>query len=450
MPLALVDNIGIELEVEKISQGTLASYHPITLNLESFRWSVTHDASCETPARQIGGIPAEISEELLQVGNFSSMTLGGELVSSIMDVGREKNYDIELRNLCRFLRSWGESEKSYRAGIHIHVNCPINLEFLKNFLLLGAHLEQVFFLLGGMGYDFRGERNDSTYCRPITKFGPPCVPVNRGYAQCFTIKDLLAAENLDDFQIRYGNHNRFTGTKYVPMRYTWLNLKSLFERGSLEFRIFNKTLNYHYIWAVAEFCRNFVWAAMLLTFKPEALTLVENSAFDLKGEGDREKIIRDFTEFCNITKIDIKAVNYLLEILSSSKIPVLENKFIYSHLMHLTRGSVINTHWTNDNYHPATISEDKIKIPNFVDIHVLNNSSRRSSSPRLEMPRLEFNILRNGVNSSATYNPSIDYNSTTIQPIAVDTDEPEENFEDEEFDENEEDIDENDEEETSW
>ena len=51
-------------------------------------------------------------------------------------------------------------------------------------------MEDVFYYIGGQGYEYRGAVvNESQYCRPITEWGPQCVEVGSSgkFAQLYHV-----------------------------------------------------------------------------------------------------------------------------------------------------------------------------------------------------------------------------------------------------------------------
>ena len=152
--------IGLELEAPDIFDNC---------SLRGFQKA--HDASIITPAQGKGKhVWEKIPKNLT---GFEGYNLGTELVS-VDPIKINENLEQFLKEKLSNLFSFGQTDLtklSGRAGIHIHITCPVNLRLFKEILNLGAHLEDVFFLLGGYGKEYRGKANNSVYARPITKFG---------------------------------------------------------------------------------------------------------------------------------------------------------------------------------------------------------------------------------------------------------------------------------------
>lgn len=347
----IINCIGIEFETESLIPGTLP---------REFRndWNEDHDASIESFAWRKNGVVYKT-----QVANGQRIKLGTELVSTILYSEKEEFKNI-IRNILNWVQEQGELEESFRAGIHIHVSMPTHIRIVKNIINLGAHLEQVFFYLGGMGYQFRGIQNDCTYCRPITKFGPSCVKYDRSGIQCFNIKDLLEAKDLQDFWYKYGgiDMNSVMG-KYNPMRYTWLTLYPLLTKGTIEFRIFNKTLNYYYLTAIIEFVKKFCEVALMGSFE-----FPENSIYDKHTKNGVLKTLYEFSKYVNL---DDSTLSILSKIIQRTPEITLEPKYFWSHLLYTKYNKLESLPWSY--YVPTKISKTIIFEPKFVDIHRLGD-----------------------------------------------------------------------------
>lgn len=356
---------GIELETENIPSGT-------GINLQNFH--TTHDASIESMKESFIG--KRITNNSGYKFNFRSSRFGTELVSIVFN--GEKSYGRILKELTSRLYDLGEPPKSYLAGFHVHVNCPFNLAILKNIICLGKHLEQVFYLMGCMGYDYRGKRNDSIFCRPITQFGPVCVKVSpRFFAQVMNVDDLLATSTTEHFKLLYGDLDQQIGMcgKYVPVRYSWLNLVPLWNQGSLEFRPFNKSLEANLLQATIEFCRHFVKVLLNNNWKDAE----PNSIFEFQS---RERVINTFIDFCKRTDFNTGYTEILLEAMSSSDTDsiIIPKNFIFSHLMfHRERGDTTRIHWeSSSEYSPKRVKRDLIIQPNLSTNRVVQQISNNS------------------------------------------------------------------------
>ena len=367
----LAETIGFELEVEDIAKQRLT-------NIPS-SFKVSGDASVESDKLLIKGIPVKLHTKSSAL-KFTSGVVGSEIISSIIDTN--KDYLGLLKSLCNTLSELGESEQSKRAGIHIHVSFINNMRILKSALELGAHLEDVFFLLGGMGYEFRGIENDSTYCRPITRFGPPVVEDDDGrFFPCFDLEDVLKASNPSQFMTRLGDLSRLHGNRYIPIRYVWLNLYNIVgSMCTLEFRVWNKTLDAMAIYMAIEVCKGFAQYAISRAYaKSEPLPV--NSIYDRRSKGE---IVETFLSFASTVGLPDHVIAIALELMERSPISGLELplEYTHTHLRFHRLGRKDPRHWVESAYRPnAELSFDEIRTPEFLDIHNL----RSIQSEELEM-----------------------------------------------------------------
>lgn len=362
MALFLIgETFGIEIESDKIFSDTIAG--KITNEFK-----VVNDASVETAnIFNLNGTPCffDATNVEMDLPFLNKKTLGVEIVSrdEFPLILNEGSLDIINKLVFDFM-SCGDRGVSKRAGVHFHITLPPSLRILKEIINLGVHLEDLFFWIAGMGYEFRGDLNDSTYCRPITKFGPQCVKTPRGYSQVFNTKDLLEAETIRDFKEMYGDLPIQMGNRYVPVRYSWLNLYSMFTNGSLEFRPFNLTSNGNWIYAVARLCGFFVKKVLTRSFSGEPFKILpENSVFDYRNN---KEIVCTFLEFFSDIPKDLKEI--ILLILENTPRTQFKKKFVYSHLQFHANGNKTKVHF-KDNYRPRVIPEEDILIPFFEDIH---------------------------------------------------------------------------------
>jgi hypothetical protein len=428
--MELFNSVGIEIEIENVTTNNLPG-------LGGIKFRINRDASCESDGYTIHGIKVNIEESdinLLEYLPIKRETYGCELVTAgVLDTSN-LDYLYKLKKLTNLLISKGESNRSYRAGFHVHINVAYNLQILKSILRLSRHLEQVLYLLGGMGYDYRGYKNHSAYCRPITKYGPVCVRTGWGvYSQVFTISDLLKTKSTEEFKTKYGNVDRLRGSHYIPIRYHGVNLTSLFTQGSLEFRMFNKSLNPYYLMAIIEFCKAVSSYAVQSSFKTlkEENLLKENSIFSVKGEQDRENILKTFTHFLELSNLENREViDTLYEILQTSSVEslVTPDNYVFTHLMFHRQGGRSPTHWENREYQPKVIDESRIREPNFEDVHVLrerrDRNSQRIGSKYGQMRRRTENLkgpslgrTEYGTNPANTGRWDADTTSTVVRPV---------------------------------
>lgn len=333
----------------------------------------TTDASIQTDVFMTSGgliLKRSSDEHALQYLAKSNFTIGTEILTGVLRSSDPNLLDL-LKRFTGFLGDMGESETSLRSGIHFHISLPNpNLSMLKSIVKLANSLEILFYTIGGMGYEFRGVKNDCTYCRPITKFGPPVVNYYKGgNVQVYTTQDLLDAKNVQDFWVRYGDIPSHSD-RYSPVRYSWINLFPMSYispeyKGTLEFRVFNKTLNPHYIYATLQLCKKFTeFVVGNYRDLKVAEYLGESSIYD---SFSKEKVVELFENTVRVLGIEDNIAYILYNIIKSSPVPTLSKEYVFSHI--LTKRPT-NSYWKGSDYSPKIISED-IKKPEYVDIHRL-------------------------------------------------------------------------------
>lgn len=115
------------------------------------------------------------------------------------------------------------------AGIHVHVeSSDLNAEQIGNVARTFAHFEDVIYRLASSGWTTirPGAR---TYCKPLT---------------ATQVSGLARAKTADAVRLAYYGPGRgATAGHGDSSRYCGLNLHSHFYRGTIEFRIFNSSLN---------------------------------------------------------------------------------------------------------------------------------------------------------------------------------------------------------------
>jgi hypothetical protein len=365
---------GIEYEFETVTPEKIME----TFNIKS--WRTTHDASIESEGLYLNSTRILIPKsdnKILRLLSYQTATIGTEMVSRILNSDEKELYE-QIKLITNIATSLGEPEETQRSGVHFHYSFSNpSLRMLKSIVRLAKYLESVFFYIGGMGYKFRGTENDSIYCRPITKSGPCCVKLNgSGWSQVFNIYRLLETKTVEEFWNIYGdlgNHTR----RYNPVRYHWINLFPMFQgpeyRGTLEFRVFNKSQNPLFMFSAAMLCKKFVEYAIKSSFESlkEENLLKENSIFSYQSKGEiKESLIK----FAELSDLDENSLKTLLLIIDKTPQISLDGGYVKSHIYSTQMRRELQNYW-GGNYSPKCISEDEIKNPTFVDIHVLRGES---------------------------------------------------------------------------
>jgi hypothetical protein len=349
-----LDTVGIEFE-------TTAKLSPEFFKDELFAkyFKATHDASIESPIIYLRNNMYMLeSENLPQIFRHLERGVSGiELVSTPLTFDKmEQAINLLTRRLCKF----GAFDEEERAGIHIHCAYPISHKILISTIKLGLALESLIFHLGGMGYDFRGRVNNSIFCRPLSLFGPPVVKNTSGeWIQLLDINEVLKSEDIDSFWKYFGGIDvRNPPNRYHPVRYFYLNLFSAFLHSTLEFRIFNTTLNSDYILACIRFCQEFTNLAFQGKTPFDFVSSVYEPVMSSQELLDK---------FCSYTEIEPYWRKILFTILERTPKINIEPKFIQTHLRDYT---------TIDNVWKAKALDTNEFYPSgFIDIHNFNSGS---------------------------------------------------------------------------
>lgn len=354
--------IGVELELDNVSATS-----ELERFLSMFGWGITHDASIETPVRQIEFSNIAIKKFVsnrYSMRNVRRSKTGVELLSGVTT---PEKFSSDIKQICRQLTDnrFGETFESERSSFHVHVSVGVtSVNTLKNIMRISAHFEPLFFYLGGMGYTFRGETNDAIYCRPITKFGPPVVcGGNNNLYQVYEINNLLSAKGSESFWTRYGDMYNHTRKYSQPARYSWLNLMRIFasESGNtLEFRVFNKSMNYHYLSAVTNLVvqlTNYMYSVD----NTERDIFAENSIFDCT----KDDALNLCEQVFSLLELDEKTKKYLELIILSTPDINLDSGYVFTHKTDLA------PFWTHSEWYPQVVTSS-VRKPKFVDIHRLS------------------------------------------------------------------------------
>lgn len=172
-----------------------------------------------------------IKKELLKL-NFSQGTdaslpenMGVEFRSVPMNGDLLFN---SIKNFCKIL-----VEKKYyvnqKCGLHIHLEVDQELEFLKKIYLFYLKFEEMFFNM------LPKSRRNIKYCCKFNKY----------YKD--SIDDIINVETLNEFkEMIYETmyYNSEIKKRYNDKRYCWINLHSIFYRGTLEVRNHSGTINF--------------------------------------------------------------------------------------------------------------------------------------------------------------------------------------------------------------
>ncbi len=378
------DFVGIEIEYTDIVPKQIL---PLAKIIMANNITITHDASVESPSEILTldnkPMSGRTMNTMLNRTLIRKITIGGELVTRILDT-RDKSWIQPFDEIFGLLKQNGERTNSKRGSIHIHVNMDgeneehsgFSIDILKRLWVMAGFFEAAFFKLGALGKTHRGENMDFIYYRPITNLGPPVVRDGNGeYRPLIRYEDVLTSQNTLEFFIKCGDIYNATG-RYHPCRYMWINFFNMrTENPHMEFRVFNKTLRWDYLYAMVELCKAFIATAYRLT-NDEVKDFTGNRVVGIanppKPESDMS-YFNDLIEFLNIE--DKHVVNTLTNIWNSSKYPKYVNDRVFSHLMGRT---VCYINSETMEIAPKRLTEKEIQFsrnPKFFDVHNLENNN---------------------------------------------------------------------------
>lgn len=368
-------------------------------NIESIPgFNLTQDASVRTPYQYIdiynGGLNSStriyvdsIPRKLQGLLSVGSSDMGIEFVSRVMDSTNLNDLAL-VDNLLYNFQSHGVVIPDKRSGIHFHFTFSNpNLPNLKNILRLGAFLESAFFLLGGTpGQEFRGQENDSIYCRPLTLYGPVVVERFDGeFSQCMNLEKLTDPKLKDletfwklfgDLPLTYPNASR-----YNPARYFWLNLFNCYQggsyKGTVEFRVFNLTLNSYVVQYLIQLCGLVIRSALRTDYKTlkREKFLKINSVYTTSKDESLEALDRFIASFGETDEIfPEEGREEIMNIASKCIMPKLSKDLVYSHLR--VNGRCPRGYWLNYKSLAEEVISDPVRNPEFIDIHQIRGERR--------------------------------------------------------------------------
>lgn len=361
--IQIIESVGIEMEISDIDRNNRALVRDFNSTLPQYKRA--HDASCETPAYFIDGLPMPINfgdkdDKILLKDILYRTILGGEIISPICDTSAP-DWVTDVRNLCEILVRHGETENSVRDSFHVHVNLTrqVPLFVLKNLLKLEASFEAIIFRLSGMGRENRGQENHYCFCRPFLGNGPPVIQM-KGLYPITSYEELMNTDTVTEFFDKFGssNYHAARNNRYVTQRYMCVNFYPILTQGSFEFRTANKTLVPEYIIAWTNFCKAFVEKA----FSPRGSESFEKIHRPLYE--NREISSEEFIDaISTLSSLDEDSISILLEIWEKSPTPYFDNVWRFSHLRNPTKFAIVD-HATNP-LPKNTLVEDAV----FLDIH---------------------------------------------------------------------------------
>ena len=190
------------------------------LDPEGRQWKFMTDGSIDTRRKENGKVIA------------ADRDYSTEMVSPIC------RYEdiVAIQEIIRKLKEQGAFVNK-SCGIHVHIDAsPFDARTLRNITNIMASKEELIYKALDVSVD-RQHRF--------------CKPVDERFLEVLDRKKPKALEGVE--RIWYGGNSR-SRTHYDESRYHCLNLHSVFQKGTIEFRLFNGTLHAGKIKAYIQFC----------------------------------------------------------------------------------------------------------------------------------------------------------------------------------------------------
>lgn len=164
---------------------------------------------------------------------------GGEVVSPPLDFDDEDQRAQVDRAVAAMVRAGAVTDPS--AGIHIHVDArDLTAEQVAAVGRLFAKFEDLIYAIAASGWQTVRSGGMATYCRPLTE----------DQIQGFTrVKSNRQLERAYYGRVMNGSAGHGHGARYCG-----INIHSWFFRGTIEFRVFNSSLNSERIQAYIALC----------------------------------------------------------------------------------------------------------------------------------------------------------------------------------------------------
>lgn len=326
--------LGAEFE-SVIGQRELVSLKLAALNSrKNYFKSVTNDASVQSQMTGVGSSSSLFLGNML-VRNYlrrrTEMVAGYEIVTNPLELSEMR---LAINQVINMQRCMGEIW-SERSSIHIHAGFPPGLIFSKLAVALGLKVEPLFYKIAGMGTNYRGMANNSTYCRPLAL--PPAVRLSdrKGEFAVLDPKGSLEAENTEEFWGRFGGIIYGDTERYNPLRYFAINIFSTTLRGTMEFRFFNFCSVSRYVQAIAGLSQ-FV-ADLMLRASFKSIDQLDNiSIFKENNNNDYHNLLNQLLSMGSYYDSEIKMaerdVANIHELIEVTPQPIFKDKVVLSHI----------------------------------------------------------------------------------------------------------------------
>ena len=258
-------NFGIEIEMTGVTRAQAARIAADYFGTESYRLGTFYDAYAanDTGGRvwkfmsdsSINAQRKERGRKVHATGEYQT-----EMVSPICQYR-----DIEtIQTIVRKLREAGAFPNS-SCGIHVHVDAtPYDARTLRNITNIMAAKEDLIYKALKVNV-----ARQHRYCRPVEKR---------------FLEELNAKKpkSLDAFSRIWYNGPSRSHAHYDNSRYHCLNLHSVFQKGTVEFRLFNGTLHAGEIKAYIQFCLAISAQALSQKCASRRKTVAENEKYTFR------------------------------------------------------------------------------------------------------------------------------------------------------------------------
>lgn len=374
------NDVGIEIEYTDVITQHIPT---LTRFLNKGGFLTTHDASVESPAIMLDSLPikGKTIDPVINNMFIKHYTIGGEIVSPIIDTTNIEWVE-QFDTIFSLLKQHGERAGTHRGSIHVHINMPRDLQkdsqtnrhsigILRRAWMLAGYFEYPFFKIGSFCRPQRGKNMDYIYYRPITGNGPPITETGNGARPTLVYDEVLNSKGHREFLIRCGDiwHSE---SRYHPCRYMWFNMYNLHrvDRPHLEFRVFNKTLRWDYLWMVVELCKAFVKTCYIKDTKDvRSFTDGKVNSLGEYSENARQDLFGELIDYLEIEEAGL--LSLLNTTYFTSPEPEYLDDKVWSHLRNSAnpyRNREFEEFW------PERVTDREkrnIRQPNFIDIHKL-------------------------------------------------------------------------------
>lgn len=372
----------VSVEIESIGRGRDSVQELLDSISKVYNFSracsVTRDASAEINVAHFvsGRKRYVISQHSKAFGDFVNEsgirfqrgTWGYEVVTNPMTID---NMGIFLNVVLPALRNFGDFHNE-RCAFHVHVGMPRNLSMQKNSLSLGLWLDDVLFKIGCVEREFRGNKNNFIYCRPI-KHSQVAKADDGYFYKTLNYSGALEAETMIDFWGCFGISNERDQGKYHPSRYTGVNVFAGYLHKTIELRHFGQTFDPVLAMAITSLTQLFAEVSIKANFKdvkslPHA-NIEKNSP--IKYYVNKLMDFIDLSEQLNCKYVLGKStVQRLIQAIENSGELRIKDKPVYTHLRNFTLSSEVAS-----KYDLERVKKDDLILPEHVDIHNITQSS---------------------------------------------------------------------------